>query len=168
MKGVDTIKESKKLLAHRPLSFSYKTFEELDLQELYTILAFRAEVFVVEQNCPYQDLDGQDQQAIHVQISQDGQLIAYARIFSADVLEGPNHVLGRILVRENFRKKGMGDALVENVLNYISNHWNAAAIKISAQLHLKDFYGKHGFRTKGESYLEDGIPHIAMIRPLAN
>lgn len=148
------------MTASEPIQYRFSTFHQLSNEELYEILAFRAEVFVVEQNCPYQDPDGQDEKAIHLQQLSGNRLVGYARLFQGNKY----HILGRVLIREKERSKGLGHQLMDAALRYITIECPSKPIKISAQLHLEKFYNSHDFKAVGESYLEDGIPHIAMIR----
>ena len=134
-----------------------KEWAELSANEVENIFLLRSEVFVVEQNCVYQDVDGKDQKAKHVLGKKNNEIIAYARIFKpGDYFKEAS--FGRAVVKKTERGKGIGDELVINSIKNISDN----EIKISAQSYLKNFYGKHGFVAKGEEYLEDGIPHTAM------
>ncbi|WP_298546930.1 GNAT family N-acetyltransferase [uncultured Aquimarina sp.] len=145
------------------IEFRIKRFNELELIELYKILRLRAEVFVVEQDCVYQDIDNKDQKALHVIGYKNDEIVAYTRIFNdGDYFE--NASIGRVVVSENFRKYGYGHDLIKKSIEGIKEEFHADQIKISAQCYLKRFYEKHGFKQIGEEYLEDGIPHIAMIR----
>ncbi len=138
-------------------------FEELDTKALYEILQLRSEIFVVEQDCVYCDIDGKDQRAIHILGRVDGRLVAYARCFKAgDYFDEAS--IGRVLVRENYRKLGYGHIVTEAAINAIKTVFKTTTIKISAQMYLIIFYESHGFKTIGDRYLEDGIPHIAMLR----
>ena len=165
MKEADIKTEYQKLAASNPITYQSKVFSALQLDELYSILALRAEVFVVEQECPYQDLDGKDQKAVHLLQYSTNELVGYARMLSAQSLKLSSHVLGRIVIREKFRSIGLGHALVEEAIKMMEQMWGNNSIKISAQQHLTYFYEKHNFQVIGAPYLEDGIPHIAMIRP---
>ncbi|WP_299246950.1 GNAT family N-acetyltransferase [uncultured Aquimarina sp.] len=145
------------------IEFRIKHFNELELIELYKILRLRAEVFVVEQDCVYQDIDNKDQKALHVIGYKNDEIVAYTRIFNdGDYFE--NASIGRVVVSENVRKYGYGHDLIKKSIEGIKEEFHADQIKISAQCYLKRFYEKHGFKQIGEEYLEDGIPHIAMIR----
>lgn len=145
------------------MNFIIKNFLELTTEELYAILQLRSEVFVVEQNCVYQDLDFKDQQAMHVLGYKNQKLIAYTRIFKAgDYFE--NASIGRVIVRESERSNDYGHQLMNESIHVVLKDLNHQAITISAQKHLKKFYETHGFKQVGETYLEDGIPHIEMIR----
>ena len=134
-----------------------KEWAELSTGEVENIFSLRSEVFVVEQDCVYQDIDGKDQKAKHVLGKKNGEIVAYARIFKpGEYFKEAS--FGRAVVKKTERGKGVGDELVKNCLENIIDK----EIKISAQSYLKNFYGKYGFVAKGEEYLEDGIPHTAM------
>ena len=140
------------------IKWKEQAFHELNTKELYEISRIRSEVFVVEQDCVYQDVDGKDQKAKHVLGKKDNELVAYARIFKpGDYFNEAS--FGRTVVKKSERGNGLGDELVIKCLENIREE----EIKISAQSYLKRFYGKHGFVAKGEEYLEDGIPHTAMF-----
>lgn len=145
------------------IKFYTKTFKQLTKEELYKILRLRAEVFVVEQNCPYQDVDNKDQKALHILGYKNEKLLAYARIFK------PNDYfklasIGRVVVVKKERKHQYGYQLMEASIMAIHTHFKEETIAISAQEHLEHFYNKFNFKRKGKSYLEDGIPHIKMER----
>ena len=145
------------------MGIEVKNFGELTTKQLYGILQLRSEVFVVEQDCVYQDIDGKDERALHIMGWEDGNLVAYARCFQAgDYFDEAS--IGRILVRENYRKLGYGHVITKASIEAIKTNFKADKIKISAQVYLVIFYESHGFKTYGDRYLEDGIPHIAMIR----
>jgi len=138
-----------------------KTFDELTKEDLYQILRLRSEVFVVEQNCVYQDIDNYDRKSLHLFISINDNVIAYTRLFKP----GDYHKeasIGRVVVDKKHRKKNLGHIIIEKSIEAIISHFNQSVIVISAQLYLKDFYISHEFVQKGEEYLEDGIPHIKM------
>lgn len=145
------------------MEIKVKNFEELSTKELYDVLQLRSEVFVVEQDCVYQDIDGKDERALHIMGWEDGNLVAYARCFQAgDYFDEAS--IGRVLVRENYRKMGYGHAITKASIEAIKTNYKADKIKISAQVYLVIFYESHGFKTIGDRYMEDGIPHIAMLR----
>ena len=144
------------------LSWQIKNYNELSKEELYDILRIRAKIFVVEQNCPYNDLDNKDNTAKHVIGKEGNKIIAYARIFKEGDFYKKNTSIGRILVCVEKRKKKIGNTLVEKSINFCKKNYPGKEIKISAQSHLKIFYQKLGFVYKGETYLEDGIPHCSM------
>lgn len=138
-------------------------FEEFGLGQLYEVLRLRSQVFVVEQDCVYQDMDDKDALALHVLGYENGILAAYARIFKP----GDYHkeaAIGRVVVHPEFRKEGLGILLMTAAIDSVKSNWGCTKIHISAQSHLRHFYEGVGFVWTGEAYLEDGIPHIAMIR----
>jgi len=145
------------------ISWNNKPWKKLTNNEIEEIFILRGRVFVVEQNCAYQDADGYDQKAIHVLGRKKNKVIAYCRVFN----EGDFYKevsFGRALVEKKNRGKGHGHQLIKETLKVIQEKWKEKKIKISAQAHLSSFYQKHGFKTKGEEYLEDGIPHVAMYK----
>ncbi|MCM4160073.1 GNAT family N-acetyltransferase [Antarcticibacterium flavum] len=140
-----------------------KNFNELSLKELYSILQLRSEVFVVEQDCVYQDIDGKDDTALHVLGKDRDQLVAYTRCFKpGDYFE--EAAIGRVIVKEGQRKYGYGHEIMKASIQAIETFYKTEKIKLSAQQYLTEFYESHGFEQTGEGYLEDGIPHIAMIK----
>lgn len=143
--------------------FKIKRFNELSLPELYQLLQVRAEVFVVEQNCVYQDIDGKDEKALHVLGVFEGEIAAYSRLFApGDYFD--NASIGRVVVNPKFRDRKWGHDLMTASIAAIEEQYNTSAITISAQLYLKKFYEGHGFVQDGQQYLEDDIPHIRMHR----
>jgi len=145
------------------LKFSFKSFAVLNPFELYAYMQLRSEVFVVEQNCVYQDLDDRDQLSLHVFVHQDDALVACARIVPAG-LAYPEISIGRVIVAEAYRKQQLGHELLRYCNAQIEKHYGPQPIVLSAQAHLQDFYKKHNFVPDGAIYLEDGIPHIHMIK----
>ncbi len=143
------------------IQFKIKPFNELSTSELYEILQLRSEVFVVEQNCVYQDIDGKDQKAIHVLGYYDGVLAAYSRLFKPNEYFTDSSI-GRVIVKASHRDKKLGHDLMRTSILAIKDLFHETNITISAQLYLQKFYESHGFLTVGESYLEDDIPHIEM------
>ncbi|MBM7583790.1 ElaA protein [Bacillus pakistanensis] len=147
------------------MSWFIKSFEELSTLELHKIYNERVKVFVVEQNCPYQEVDDHDPHALHVfKLEKENKISAYARI----ILDDEVCAFGRVLVTREFRHQGLGNELLEVVMNYIKSEINANKIKIEAQSHLESFYGAFGFNKVSNEYLEDGIPHITMVCNLEN
>jgi ElaA protein len=143
------------------MNFQIKTFKELNTTELYNILQLRSEVFVVEQDCVYQDIDFKDQKSLHVFAYKNDKIIAYTRVFKpGDYFE--NSSIGRVVVADSERKHGFGHDLMKASIKAIKENYNADLITISAQKYLKKFYEAHQFIQVGEEYLEDGIPHIRM------
>lgn len=138
-------------------------FKQLDTSIMYEMLQLRSEVFVVEQNCVYQDIDGKDQKAIHILGYKDGILVAYTRIFNkGDYFDHAS--IGRVLTKKNQRKYGFGKIIMQASINELESRFHVDIIDISAQTYLKKFYEELGFVQTGEGYLEDNIPHIKMIR----
>ena len=145
------------------VEWKIKSFKELSLIELYQTLQLRSEVFVVEQNCVYQDIDNKDHKAMHLMGSYEGQIVAYARLFKpGDYFEQAS--IGRVVIAKKFRNRQWGHDLMREALVGIRKHFSQTKITISAQLYLKKFYETHGFLSEGETYLEDDIPHIKMCR----
>lgn len=145
------------------LNIKAKTFNELTKQELYSLLQLRSEVFVVEQDCVYQDLDGKDENALHVLGFKKDKIVAYTRIFKPGFYFKEASI-GRVVVAKNQRNYKYGYAIMKASIKAIKSHFKTSEIKISAQCYLNTFYTNLGFKNIGESYLEDGIPHIAMIK----
>ena len=143
--------------------FQIKRFNELSLQELYYVLQLRSEVFVVEQNCVYQDLDGKDEKALHLLGTFEDKVVAYCRLFGAGIYF-ENTSIGRVVIAQEYRDKKWGHDLLTEAIEGIKSAFGTSAITISAQLYLKNFYKTHGFVQEGDEYLEDGIPHIRMNR----
>lgn len=143
------------------IEFKIKRFNELSTNELYKLLRLRSEVFVVEQNCVYQDIDNKDQKAIHVLGYLNQELIACSRVFApGDYFEFAS--IGRVLVAEKQRANSFGHDLMRVSIEAVEQNFQTSKITISAQEYLKKFYESHGFNQTSESYLEDGIPHIEM------
>jgi len=141
-------------------------FAQLDASTLYALLKLRSEVFVVEQQCVYLDPDGKDEhpEVLHV-IGRDGhaRIAAYLRILPAG-LSYPQVSFGRVLTAPSFRGRGLGDALVRVALDHIERRWPSSDVQIGAQAHLEHYYARHGFVRNSEPYLDDGIPHLDMLR----
>ncbi|MFD2551495.1 GNAT family N-acetyltransferase [Bizionia sediminis] len=146
------------------ISIQIKSFSELTLHELYTILQLRAEVFVLEQTCLYQDIDGHDADGLHILGFKNNEIVAYARAFKSGIYFKEASI-GRVLVKKSERKHHYGYVIMEAAIGVLEKTHKEAQIKISAQTYLQHFYAKLGFRAIGTSYLEDGIPHIAMVKP---
>ena len=145
------------------MTISIKTFKQLSTKELYQILQLRSEVFVVEQNCAYQDVDDKDQQALHVLGIQNKKIVAYTRIFRpGDYFD--NTSIGRVVVKKEERKHGFGKDIMLASLKAIKVEIGIVKVELSAQVYLKRFYNDLGFTEIGEEYLEDGIPHIRMLK----
>ncbi|MBC2853614.1 GNAT family N-acetyltransferase [Cetobacterium sp. 2G large] len=138
-----------------------KKFEELTLEELYEILKLRSEVFVVEQNCIYNDIDGKDKASFHVIIKENNEITAYLRVLPPGI-SYENASLGRVLVAKDARGMGYAKAIVTEGINCVLRNFNTNKITIGAQEYLKDFYSEFGFKPVSEVYDEDGIPHLDM------
>lgn len=139
-------------------------FDKLSPDDLYDLLELRTNVFVVEQNCPYPELDRKDQKAIHVFArDQNGEIVAVARIFEPGISYSEASI-GRVCTSSAVRGSGAGIALMELCIREIEQRYGKCAIRISAQEYLKKFYSSFGFVQVSETYLEDDIPHIAMLR----
>lgn len=137
------------------------TYKELSADQLYEILRLRAEIFVVEQNCAYQDIDQKDQKAIHLTGEINKKIIAYTRIFKkGDYFN--NSSIGRVLVKKDYRKKDYGKAIMKKSIEIIKTDPEEEEIELSAQKYLTEFYSELGFKKTGKEYLEDNIPHIKM------
>lgn len=138
-----------------------KAFADLSVSEFYQIAQLRVAVFVVEQNCPYQEIDELDPVAWHVWLTaEDGEIAAYGRVYEK---QGSSH-LGRVLVNKAYRGQHLGNRLVEELLAVAQEQFPQVPVVIGAQAHLQKFYGSFGFQPVSEVYLEDGIPHIQMRR----
>lgn len=146
------------------MNIEIKEFLDFDVKGLYNLMKLRVEVFVVEQKCPYLELDGKDEQSIHFLIKDHGELIAYLRILPAG-LSYREVSIGRVLVSEKYRKRGYGRELMNKALDYIKEN-NLGDIRISAQDYLRGFYESLGFKKISEVYLEDNIPHIEMLKKM--
>ena len=143
------------------ITFKIKRFNELSTVELYSLLQLRSEVFVVEQNCVYQDVDGKDDNAIHVLGFLDNELASYSRIFDKGIYFEEASI-GRVVVSPKLRDKKLGHDLMQVSIAAVNEHFKEHNITISAQEYLKKFYESHGFVQTSEMYLEDDIPHIQM------
>lgn len=140
-----------------------KSFEEITTSELYEIIKARVDVFVVEQDCPYPDLDDYDQKALHLWAEQDQKVLAYCRIFNKGI-KYPETSIGRVLTTEKGRGKSLGKQLIQYAVETIENRFRTSEIRISAQDYLLRFYSGFGFEDTGKKYLEDNIPHTEMFR----
>ncbi len=145
------------------VKFDVKKFHEIDTNTLHNILLIRAEVFIVEQQCVYQDIDGKDTNSVHIIGKKRDEIIAYSRVMN---LNKDFCSIGRVLVKKDSRKKGLGIKIMKKSIEEATKLYKNKRIKISAQEYLKKFYVNLGFKHTGKSYLEDGIPHIEMIATL--
>ena len=139
-----------------------KNFQDLSNTEIYQILRLRSEVFVVEQQCIYQDIDNKDKKAVHIFLKEKNEIIAYSRVFKEkEYFENPS--IGRVVVANKRRMYGVGKKIMNISIDYIKQNIKAKSIEISAQKYLKKFYSDLGFVQQGEEYLEDNIPHLRMF-----
>ncbi len=157
----------KAIALYFPMQINYKciSFEAFTLDELYAVMRLRQEVFVVEQDCPYLDADGLDQPALHVLgVNTQGGIMAYTRLLPKGTLYENYVAIGRVLTAQSIRGRGLGYELMEKSISFVEQYYGKGSIRISAQYHLMNFYQALGFQPIGQQYLEDNIPHIAMLR----
>ena len=140
-----------------------KRWDDLTPMDVYEILRLRSEVFVVEQQCVYQDLDGKDQKSSHVLFWENQNLVAYCRILPPGI-SYKEISIGRVVVSPNCRNQGIGSKLTQYTIQKINEMYGDEPIRISAQSHLEKFYSQFGFQSTRKEYLEDGIPHSEMLR----
>jgi ElaA protein len=141
------------------MKVNIKKFSELSLKELYSLLKLRVDIFVVEQNCPYPEIDNGDYEAIHFFCKQEEVVISYVRVMTSD--EGIVRI-GRVVTQDNFRGKGLSGKLMESAMLFIHKYYSGTKIVLAAQEHLQAFYARFGFSSISDMYLEDGIPHVDM------
>lgn len=137
-------------------------FSELSLDQLYDVMSLREQVFTHEQHCTETDLDGLDKQALHLIGTQDDELIAYARVLPKGVYYKDAIRFGRLVIPQEYRGKGLGKQMMQEIVNYIAANYPKIPVKFSAQLYLRAFYEGFGFHAAGDTYDEGGIPHIKM------
>lgn len=147
------------------MHWTLRTWSDLTRDELYAILVARQEVFVVEQTCPYLDADGADQHALHLWAHDETTpVLAYARVFAPGA-KGKEARIGRVITTAPGRGKGFGRALMRRGIDVVNEQFGLVPIRIGAQKYLERFYAELGFVSEGSDYLEDGIPHVEMVRP---
>lgn len=140
-----------------------KPYDELTLNEFHDIIALRIDVFVIEQNCPYQDVDGKDKKSYHLfGVDDDGEVVAYSRILPAGV-SYKEVAIGRVVTSQKIRGTGIGYELMNKSMEQVSMLFGEVPVRLSAQQHLKKYYESFGFEQVSEMYLEDGIPHVEML-----
>ncbi len=144
------------------MELKIKEFSELSNQELYQILEARINVFVVEQDCPYEECDNKDQNSFHLFYQKEDEIAAYLRIIPAGI-SYPEISIGRVLVQKEYRRKGLGLKMMQAALSFIKNNFEEDAVRISAQEYIIDFYQELGFEVVSDRYLEDEIPHFEML-----
>jgi len=137
-----------------------KAFDELTLDELYDILELRVAVFVVEQNCPYPEIDGKDRQAYHLFLRDEDGIQAYLRVLAPGAVF-PEAAIGRVIAVK--RRQGLASRLLTAAIQVAKERYHASAIKLEAQVYAKELYARQGFRQTSEEFLEDGIPHVQMV-----
>lgn len=155
----NTKKELKSILK---MQWILKTFNELTLKEFHSILKLRIDIFVVEQNCPYPELDNKDQLAFHLFCKNNNEVIAYTRIFKPGNYY-KEAAFGRVVVHQEFRNQDLGKQLIKRTIEETHKLFGKTPIKIGGQVYLKKFYESFGFHQIGDEYIEDGIPHIDML-----
>lgn len=136
-----------------------KTFKELTREQLYSILKLRVNIFVVEQNCPYPELDDEDQKSVHFFYEEGENVIAYIRVIPT---QAGNIRVGRVVTHKDFRGKRLSSNLMKEAMTFIHENHSSKIITLSAQEHLQHFYVQFGFSPVSDMYLEDGIPHVDM------
>ena len=140
-----------------------KSFQELSLEEFHDIIALRIQIFIIEQNCPYQEVDGKDKLAHHLFFKNEkDEIIAVTRILPQGI-SYPEVAIGRVVVHEAYRGTGLGNQLMADSMNFVRDKYGEVPVRLSAQKHLENYYGNHGFKSTGKEYLEDGIPHVEML-----
>ncbi len=144
------------------MNWHVKHFDELTTKELYEILRLRAEVFCVEQDCPYQDVDGKDYKSHHLFLEDEGTMLAYCRLIPRGI-SYEEVSIGRVVTKLTVRRDGYGRLLIKKAIDFIRNEWNEREIRISGQAYLLDFYQSFGFERVSDIYLEDNIEHYEMF-----
>ncbi len=140
-----------------------KSFQELSLEEFHDIIALRIQIFIIEQNCPYQEVDGKDKLAHHLFFKNEmDEIIAVTRILPQGISYA-EVAIGRVVVHEDYRGTGLGNHLMADSMNFVRDKYGEVPVRLSAQKHLENYYGNHGFKSTGNEYLEDGIPHVEML-----
>ncbi len=148
----------------KKIIWHYKAFDELTSKELYKIIQLRNDVFVIEQDCIYQDCDDKDLVCGHLWATIENDIVAYARIVPKGISYENEPSIGRVISNQQFRGQNFGKQLMKNAIQVIENQFQTSVIRISAQAYLNDFYSSFGFQQVSEEYLEDNIPHIEMLR----
>ena len=144
------------------MKYEIKEFNNLNIEELYQILKVRCEVFIVEQECPYQDIDEKDKKSYHLMVKNNNEIIGYLRIIEKNVSYDEISI-GRVLVKKEYRKNKVAQNMMKEAILFIEKELGEETIRISAQKYLINFYKNLGFKETSEEYLEDDIPHIEMM-----
>lgn len=147
------------------MEFKIKSFKELTVEELYKILRFRSGIFVVEQNCVYQECDNKDLKAYHLYFEEAGEIIAYLRVLNRGVSYDEISI-GRVAVGYKHRRGQLGNMLMKEAIKFVEEELKEKEVRISGQVYIKEFYKKLGFKEVSEEYLEDDIPHVEMLLTL--
>jgi ElaA protein len=145
------------------MNWKIKAFNQLNNYELYEILKLRTKVFVVEQNCVFQDMDDKDQKSLHVMGFEDDILVAYSRLVPSGV-SYKEASIGRVVTDPDYRNRGLGRELMQVSIDKLYEEYGTQPIRIGAQCYLTTFYQSFAFNINSDEYLEDGIPHIEMLR----
>ncbi|MBM3160357.1 MAG: GNAT family N-acetyltransferase [Bacteroidetes bacterium] len=140
-----------------------KHYQDLSIDEFHDLIQLRISVFVVEQNCPYQELDGLDKHCFHVLVKNDDKIIATSRILPPELVSS-EPAIGRVVSDPAYRNMKLGHLLMKESISFIEQTFGKVTIILSAQEHLEGFYNSHGFEATSKRYLEDGIPHVKMIK----
>ena len=144
------------------MEWKLKKYDDLTRDELYEILKLRVEVFVVEQNCPYQDLDDKDKVAYHLFLEHDGSIIAVSRILPENISYN-EMAIGRVIVKKSHRGRGIAQEMMNTAIDFIIRDMGKTRIRLSGQAYLTNFYEDLGFKKVSDEYLEDGIPHFEFL-----
>jgi ElaA protein len=144
------------------MNISIKHYQHLSKEELHDIFALRIEIFIVEQNCPYQEIDGLDKDAYHALATDGGKLIGTLRILKSGTVYSES-AIGRVATHQDHRGKKVAYNMMKQALLFIHSELHENSVRISAQSHLEAFYSQFGFEPTGKNYLEDGIPHKEML-----
>jgi len=138
-------------------------YSQLNIDHFHDIIALRIKIFVIEQDCPYQDLDGKDKVAYHLFYTNNkDEVVAATRILPQNISYAEVSI-GRVVVDKDYRGLGLGDLIMKESMNFVQAEFGQVNVRLSAQKHLENYYGKHGFKSTGKEYLEDGIPHVEML-----
>ncbi|MGM0548284.1 MAG: GNAT family N-acetyltransferase [Bacillota bacterium] len=147
------------------MKLNIKEFAQLTTKELYQIIQARIEVFVIEQDCPYQDCDNKDQNSLHLFLVDQGEIAAYLRIIKPGFCY-KEAAIGRVLVAKEYRREGLASKIMKAAIDFIDNNLKTKAIRLSAQEYILNFYQELGFEVVSDRYLEDEIPHFEMLYQL--
>ncbi|RLA03873.1 MAG: GNAT family N-acetyltransferase [Gammaproteobacteria bacterium] len=145
------------------VNWIWSQFQDLSNDQLYQLLKLRQDVFILEQQCFYPDMDDLDSDCIHLLGYQNNELVAYLRLIPAEFHDSGNIALGRIIAKSTQRGSGLGKAMMTEAMDYLQKHFPEQDVQMSAQDHLQKFYNNFGFSSVAEAYDEDGIPHIMML-----